>query len=311
MDDPKQAKAKAVADLFYVERADGMPLRGLRELVGELPTDLRKIGDAFVHNVSSVTLTMGIPVNLADAAAGVRLWTQVRASEWLRARADGLEGNPRSEEYIVNRVREQVDQHIQEKGDLFREDINNFLLAVHESKNVSSAVSELHAQGIVLIWSAFEVLARDLFVFCLNRKPELVGKIIQNESTKRLFQLKGLDFELLSQHRFDVSHAMGDILVQIHDLGNLAAMKACFTALFPNEAALRDSLSGSDLWLLSQRRNLIVHRRGIIDMKYLDSTGETLPLGSLIRIRSSDIKQSLDTVCSVGASLIKVVVSQA
>jgi hypothetical protein len=196
-----------------------------------------------------------------------------------------------------------MEKHLQEAR--FGEDICEFLLGVHKSGNVASAVSELHGQGIVLVWSAFEVLVRDLFAFCLNSRPELVREVMKNESSKRLFQLKGLDFEVLSQYGFDVSRAMGDILVQTHDLGNLPAMKACFEALFPDDAGLRDSLTEKDLWLLSQRRNLIVHRRGIIDQKYLDSTGEALVLGEQMNVSSADIERSLSTVCAAGISLMK------
>ena len=61
-----------------------------------------------------------------------------------------------------------MNRHMQETDHRFGEDMCDFLLAVHDGGTVSSAVSELHAQGVVLMWSAFEVLARDLFVYSLN-----------------------------------------------------------------------------------------------------------------------------------------------
>jgi hypothetical protein len=206
---------------------------------------------------------------------------------------------------VLNRAKEHMNRHMQETDHRFGEDMCDFLLAVHDGGTVSSAVSELHAQGVVLMWSAFEVLARDLFVCCLNCQPDLASRILGDETTKRLFQLKGLDFETLAQYRFDVSHAMGEILIQAHDLGSLEAMKACFGALFPDEPTLRACLSDRQLWLLAQRRHLIVHRRGIVDSKYLESTGEKLVTGTKISVSPSDVEQGLDVVCSAGIELMK------
>lgn len=298
-------KAKAILGYFFVEQGDGKTIVAVRESVAGLPPSLRKVGDAFVHNVSAVVSTLGLPVTLALAAVRLRLWTQVMAAERLRARADDLEGHPRTEEQILSQANEHMARHIRERDDLLGEDMCDFLLAVHEGGNVSSAVSELHAQGIVLVWSAFEVLARDLFVCCLNSRPDLASRILGDETTRRLFQMRGLDFETLTQYSFDVSHAMGEILIQAHDLGNLPAMKACFTALFPEELTLRACLSDHQLWLLGQRRHLIVHRRGIVDNKYLESSGEKLVLGSQISVSPSDVERGLDIVCSAGIELMK------
>jgi hypothetical protein len=191
-------KVKAVAGIFYLESMDGKPVVAVSEAVAGLPASLRKVGDAFAHNVSAAVSTMGIPVTLAHAAARLRLWTQVMAAERIRARIGELEGNPPSEEQVLSRAKEHLDRHLREQNDTFGEDMCDFLLTVLEGINVSSAVSELHAQGLVLMWSAFEVLARDLFVSCLNSRPEFAGRVLGDEKTKRLFQLKGMDFETLT-----------------------------------------------------------------------------------------------------------------
>lgn len=298
-------KANAAGDFFYLELLNGNPVAAVRGTVPALPDGVRKVGDAFLHNISAVASTMGIPATLADAAAGLQLWTRVMLAERLRAKAADLRGNALSEEQILNRVKEQMDRHSGEADHLFGEGMCDFLLAVHQAGTVSSAVSELHGQGVVLMWSAFEVLARDLFVYSLNCKPDLASRILGDETTKRLFQLKGLDFETLAQYSFDVSHAMGEILIQAHDLGSLTAMKACFTALFPDVPTLRACLSDHELWLLAQRRHLIVHRRGIVDNRYLESTGEKLMPGSQISVSPSDIERGLDIVCSAGIELLK------
>lgn len=143
-----------------------------------------------------------------------------------------------------------------------------------------------------------------MFILCLNTRADLTNRLLEDESAKRLFHLKGLDFDVLQQYGFDVSCSMGEILAQTHDLSNLVTMKTCFFALFPSDVTLRERMSDPNLWILSQRRNLIVHRRGIIDQRYLDATGESLPLGTQISILLSDLERAFEIICSVGERLI-------
>ncbi len=309
---PRSKKADAVIDRFYVASIDGSPLTAVRELVATLPKALANIGQAFDHNLSAIASTMGIPVTLAGAAAHGRLWTQVLAAERIRALDDEDEGSSESEARTLQRAKEHIERHLASKDGVQRigHDACDFLLAAYEDPNLARATMELHGQGIVLLWSAFEVLARDLFVFCLNSKPELAVKILESETAKRLFQFKGLDVNVLAQYHFDVSRSMGNILIQFQDLGNLVPIKNVFLALFPDDLTLRRVLSDRDLWLLNQRRHLIVHHRGVVDSKYLESSQETLPIGSQLVIATMDLERSLDIVCSTGSALIKAAAAQ-
>jgi hypothetical protein len=299
-------KAYAVADRFYLERADGSPLNIIRALPATTPTGIVRIIEAFDHSISAVISTMGIPVALASAAAHSQLWTQVLGAE--RIRALTIEHDTESadsEARTLERAKEHMERHLASGQGRIGESMCDFLLGVYDDPTIPRAAAELHAQGTVLLWSAFEVLARALFSLCLNSEPRLALKIADNEVTKRLFQLKGLDLALLSQYGFDVSRAMGDILLQAHSLGNLIAIKQVFGAMFPDDSRLRDSLSDRELWILSQRRNLIVHNRGVVDAKYLENTNESLPVGSKLLISPHDVERALDVVCSTGTTLIR------
>jgi hypothetical protein len=294
----------AVIERYYIEQGQETPLKAVRHLLESLHSSVRKIGEAFEHNVSAVEQTMGIPATLANAAAHMKMWTQVLAAERIRSRMDEDRGSLESEARMIERAKEHMARHIAEIGNtIFVDDMCEFLLGVHQERNIPRALAELHAQGIVLLWSAVEVLARDLFIFCLNTRADLTNRLLEDESAKRLFHLKGLDFDVLQQHGFNVSRSMGEILAQMHDLSNLTTMKTCFFALF-QDATLRERMSDPNLWTLFQRRNLIVHRRGMIDQRYLDATGESLPVGTQIAIRSSDLERAFKIVCSVSERLI-------
>lgn len=298
-------RSRAVIDRYYIEQGTESPLKAVRHLLESLHSSVTKIGEAFEHNVSAVEQTMGIPATLANAAAHLKMWTQVLGAERIRSLNDEDRGSAESEARALERAKEHMKRHIDEIGNtIFVDDTCDFLLGIYKETHIPDALGELHAQGIVLLWSAVEVLARDLFILCLNTRADLTNRLLEDESAKRLFHLKGLDFEVLQQHGFNVSRSMGEILAQTHDLSNLATMKTCFFALFQGDAILRERMSDPKLWILFQRRNLIVHRRGMIDRRYLDATGELLPLGTRIAIHSSDLERAFEIVCSVGERLI-------
>jgi hypothetical protein len=66
------------------------------------------------------------------------------------------------------------------------------------------------------------------------------------------------------------------------------------------DAALNDNA----LWLLCQQRHLIVHRRGIVDAKYVESTGASAVLGELIEINPDNLESYMEKVVSTGQSIL-------
>jgi hypothetical protein len=298
-------RRRAVIDRYFIDQGEKTPLKRLRDLLASLEPAVRKVAGAFEHNVSGAEMTMGMPGTFAAAAAQMKMWTQVLGSERIRALMDEDSGSPESEVRTIQRAKEHMARHVAEGGEtVFVEDMCEFLLGIYEEAKIPRALSELHAQGVVLLWSAVEVLGRDLFIVCLNTRADLANRLFEDEGSKRLFQLKALDFSVLQQHRFNVSRSMGDILAQTHDLSRLTTLKACFSALFPQDEELRKRMSEADLWKLFQRRNLIVHRRGLVDERYVEATGESLPIGTQLSVRSSDLERAFEVVCSVGERLI-------
>jgi hypothetical protein len=76
-----------------------------------------------------------------------------------------------------------------------------------------------------------------------------------------------------------------------------------YSVLFPSNERLNQALNKTELWVLFQRRHLIVHRRGVIDQIYLDATGENYPLGSKLNVRPDDFEASMRMVVAAGEAL--------
>ena len=79
----------------------------------------------------------------------------------------------------------------------------------------------------------------------------------------------------------------------------MTGVQTCALPIFPG--GRQQALSDRDLWLLFQRRHLIVHRRGIVDSAYIAATGEDLLVGTEMSITPRDFEIYINAV--LGAAI--------
>jgi len=60
------------------------------------------------------------------------------------------------------------------------------------------------------------------------------------------------------------------------------------------------------LWKLNQRRHLIVHRSGIVDKLYNESTNDIFKLGREINMKPHEIKEQLEIVKTIGIKILSI-----
>ena len=109
----------------------------------------------------------------------------------------------------------------------------------------------------------------------------------------------------MASYGYDLSKNLGSFLLSKADLTSVPAIRDAYSALFPAAAGLGKALADRRIWTLCQKRNLIVHRRGIIDQQYLANSGETLPIGTDLWVSPNEVEDLLDAVIRLGAELIK------
>ena len=297
--------AKEVMSLFFVPVNRPIFFNNLDKIISTIPPSFLQIAEAFRHNLDAAISTVSIPLELAMAMAQEKRFQQISIAWRIRARRDlGPDGEPTAQALhnALDEASKQMTDELQspEGINTLADDACAFLIRLSKQGTVKQASDELLRQGIVLVWAAFEVLSRDLFVEYLDRKPDCALRIVNDPSTKRLFEFKGLSLDLLAEHEYDLSHSMGKVFSSFHDLANLTAIKNVFNTLFPDNVKLREALDSRELWSLSQRRNLIVHKRAIVDEKYLQNIKGDAPIGSQITIVPDDIENSLELVRGVG-----------
>ena len=102
-------------------------------------------------------------------------------------------------------------------------------------------------------------------------------QLLKSESTKKHFSYsKGIPLDALKDQNFNLEKVMGDVIFEGKHLDLFGAVNDILQEIFPGEGVLLDRIKDSELWRLSMRRHLIVHRRGEVDMAYDLRAGESL-----------------------------------
>jgi hypothetical protein len=166
---------------------------------------------------------------------------------------------------------------------------------------VRPAFETLMSIQLVMVWTAFETLAGDLWEAAVNVHPhglaQLAGKNKQGGQEKK-DQGKMVQFSLLELYDFDLRTVMGTMQRNMEKVGftTLDKIRGAYADAFGNESlATCKILDDSALDNLSIVRNVIVHKAGICDKEYRDkaenrpalpqlSTGDNLELdGRFVR----------------------------
>lgn len=276
------------------------------------PEGISTPAKVFEENLQAVVDTTSIPFTLAADSVSQQRLHQLTISEKIRIRAEDIEKDketPNPDEEAYKRALKKFNDECKDARmvDHLLDNTINFLLGGIKETNSKIAINELLRQAMVMTWGAFEVLSRDVFVAYLNSNPSEVQKLTADPDTRKVFQAKSVDLDVLSSFGYDISKNMGDVFANVYDLSSLGAIKQTFVILFPLNKVLHDRLRDQELWILHQRRHLIVHRRGIVDKRYLDMTGEKLKIGEQLTPKPSEIQEYIALVGESGAALVAAV----
>ena len=177
--------------------------------------------NAFRHNISAALSTVSMPFTLASTSVEQSHFQRIYTSERIRARAieeddlqpgESLETAREQAAYTkaCSRMREFI-QSEDGRNTVIR-DTCEFLLASLAS-DLESAAQVLLQQGLVLLWSALEMLCRDVFETLINEDPAKVQTLASHTTTRRRFEIEKVSLDILAQYDFNLSQRLGTILV--------------------------------------------------------------------------------------------------
>jgi hypothetical protein len=259
--------------------------------------------DALSSNLHAAVTVGSLPYNLVTQAIQDLHLQRLQMAARIRALMDvdaGAGLSPEQERRADKKAREELSEKLSSQD--FQADLVNEVLATLNHTlahpEFSQTADELLRQVAVMTWSAFEVFSNDLGTKLINMRPTLATKLSDIGSYRKSGVIRGVPIDTLEEFGFDISGVMGDILFSAKRMDSLESIKEFYGAIVNNQK-LDKALKSSSLWLLAQRRHLIVHRRGIVDNRYIQSTPETQPLGSRIKIATKEIDDNIKEVRDV------------
>lgn len=298
--------ANVVRAVFLVPHDFSESAKPLTDLAPSLPNGLRQIALAFFDSLHGVIRTLSIPFHYTYSQVHSLHWQRFLMAERIRAR--GIENEEERESAALKIAKERFAEYLQGEGQaVVVDDVLARLKELQDEPESLAAARELTRQGVVLVWSAVEVLARDSFVFLLNRRPILVEQLLAEQANRKRFSVDRIDWQTLAAYGYDLSENLGTFLISKADLTSVQAIRDAYGALFPTAIELGRKLADRRLWDLCQKRNLLVHRRGIVDQQYHVNTGDTLPLGADLWIPPSEVEDLLEAGLHIGTEIISAV----
>lgn len=295
--------AEVVRAVFLVPHDFSASAKPLTGLAPSLSDGLRQIALAFFDSLHGVIRTLSIPFHYTYSQVHSLHWQRFLMAERIRAR--GIENEEEREPAAFKIAKERFAEYLQGEGrEVVANDVLVRLKALQDESESLAAARELTRQGVVLIWSAVEVLVRDSFVFLLNRRPKLAEQLLAEQANRKRFSVDRIDWQTLAAYGYDLSESLGTFLISKADLTSVPAIRDAYGALFPTATELGRKLADRRLWDLCQKRNLIVHRRGIVDQQYLANTSDTLPLGADLWISPSEVEDLLEAGLHIGTEII-------
>lgn len=296
--------ARVVRTVFLVPNDFSKTAKPLSDLALELPEGLRQISLALFDSLHGVIRTLSIPFHYTYSQVHSLHWQRFLMAERIRARA--IENENEREPTAFKIANAKLAEYLEGEGrEVIVDNVLEHLNRLKEEPESLAAARELTRQGVVLVWSAVEVFARDTFVYLLNRRPRLAEQLLAEQANRKRFSTDRVDWQTLAAYEYNLSQNLGTFLISKADLTNVPAIRDTYGALFPLATELAKTLADRRLWDLCQKRNLIVHKRGIVDQQYLSSTGDSLPIGADLWIAPREVEDLLSVALQFGTEVVK------
>lgn len=291
---------------FFFPWSEGEGSALLHVDLPEVPKEFEYLAQSFRKNLLAVVSTASMPFTIASTNHSRWLFHQLFVAEKILTLSPEFDEKSEEEKFEIarNNARQKFDEAMKgQREDRVHAILRDLEHLLSDPAMVSAAV-ELLRQAETLAWGTLEVLGNDLFIALLNENPQLTEVLIRDERTKKRFSMRDVS-DALSTYGYDLSRHMGEVLNQVVKIDDVETLRAIYQVLLADNAELLNSLSDNNLWKLHQRRNLILHRRSIVDKAYLESTGDPLPLGAELIISPVQLETDLLLVLRIGSSMLQ------
>lgn len=175
-----------------------------------------------------------------------------------------------------------------------------FITTTHNREAFSPAVDALVMSLLIGTWTAFEVLAGDLWEAAINHHPTGLARLAgtrtrirpkkDSQSQKKVSadekSILLRDIERVAKGKYDLSSLMGTLLRPRHNFTTLVGIREAYSVAFSDDLGSStrgiDSILADDVFdALSLLRNLLVHKSGFADEEYVNGSKQVPSLPQL------------------------------
>jgi hypothetical protein len=278
--------------------------------------EFKGVYSSFKENLMSIVSTATMPEIMAIGKANLEIFNRILTQERILSLKIDDENTLEDKKNIEKQKERGLRAYQKAKDRFFAERKEeegkneftlitlNFLNDLSDDTSFKSASRNLINQCTLSVWTVFGVFCRDCFILLLNKKSELVEKLSEVPELKQKFNLKTLPVQKLVEFNYDLSNHMGNVLIDNFEFSNIETIRSVYKCIFTSEN-LRAKLEINDLWLLFKRRNLLVHKSGVVDKQYLESTSDNLPLHSKLVIKPEEFLKYLELIVDVAKNIKK------
>lgn len=253
-----------------------------------------------------------LPYTLVSDAVIQHRFSHMLSAESIRKLRpnEGLADEDRKEAASI--ARGKMDVFVESQGGkiVLMEDVLHGLLRLTKRRELDESLQELLLETVVMLWGTLEVFISDTIRTLLNASPSMSAVLLTADETKKHFPSRGISVEDLAKNDFNLSTSMGDVILANVRLDSLPVIREILKVMYPNDTNLHEKLRADELWILWQRRNLIAHRRGIVDQLYVSKTGDNTPVGERLALTGFYLDNCATLVRDVGIALINAIASK-
>lgn len=263
---------------------------------------------ALFKSLSNIINSCCLPFYLARTSVISLLFDRIFSAERIR-RLPVKPGDPKdlNDQEARRSAEREMSSRMEDAKEQLRvtQEVGLHLYKEYCNPEVKAAAEALLIQSLSSIWTSFEVFSSDFSKEICNENPNRALELFTSDRTKKYFDQKNLmSLENLEENGFNFSCIMGDVIFSHRKLDSFAVLSSAIQVLLGQDPNVAKQLKHPDLWLLNQRRHLIVHRMGRVDKQYLSATSDEYTLGDQLRVSTRDIRAALQIVRDTALAMI-------
>jgi hypothetical protein len=193
----------------------------------------------------------------------------------------------------------------------FIEEADAQLAALLKMDAVSSSIRFIVRAAITSAWTAFECLAKDLWVVSLNSRPINLAhrtfRSVTDDSPFDGLSGKSISVGLLAREGFDLRSCLGTLLSSKFDFTGVSGIREAYFAAFERSETLKTIFVNAELDRLEAIRHLVVHRAGIIDAEFKRRVQTNVAEGELLALDGQAVSTLSNTAIHAGCDLLEFV----